>query len=424
MKRLPLLVVVLFVAPSAQAGLYYSGENFAEFPAQWRGFLLDHRSLRALAANPAANLPDTPLRHEYRAALTRLEKKPNPDADDLADLGALYLRTGQPGKAVEVLRSAQRKYPQHFRIVANLGTAWQLQGDLEQAAAALRQSVKLAPPKFQPVEQLHLKLVESRQKQKSAQQFDDLFGVRFGNDVGSMPMEERKKLPADAVALAQRLALSLPSDARLLWQLGELANAHGDVRTAAAIFDGCVSEMALTAAELRQRRQALRDAADKLGPASRTDGATHEGHTGLAFHSPRPLLRKFDPLSLPPPRDSGATPLPWAVLTETTLDARARPTFIDYLKKLDGKQISVTGYMQPLADDFELNSFLLLEYPVGCWFCEMPAPTALLLIELPAGKTIQLRRGLVKITGKLKLNAKDPEDFLYSLQDAAVGEVD
>ena len=80
--------------------------------------------------------------------------------------------------------------------------------------------------------------------------------------------------------------------------------------------------------------------------------------------------------------------------------------------------------MQPLADDFELNSFLLLEYPVGCWFCEMPAPTALLFIELPAGKTIQLRRGVVKITGKLKLNAKDPEDFLYSLQDAAVGEVD
>ncbi len=424
MKRFLLLIVPFLIAPSARAGLYYSGENVAELPAQWRGFLLDHRSLRALAAKPAANLPDTPLRREYRDALSRLEKKANLDADELADLGALNIRTGQAGKAVELLRSAQRKHPTHFRIAANLGTAWQLQGDLEQAAAALRQSMRLAPPKLRPIEELHLRLVESRQKQRAPQQIDDLFGVKFGNAVRAMPADERKKLPADAVALTQRLALSLPNDARLLWQLGELANAYGDIRTAAAIFDGCVSELGLTAAELRQRRQAFRDAADKLGPPSRTDGTSHEGHAAFSFKSPRALVRKFDPSTLPPPRENGPTLLPWAVLAETTLDARARPSFLDYLKNLDGKQVSMTGYMQPLADDFDLNSFLLLEYPVGCWFCEMPAPTALMLIELPPGKSQQLKRGLVKVTGKLKLNAKDPEDFLYSLQDAFVGEVD
>jgi tetratricopeptide (TPR) repeat protein len=425
MKRFLLLIsAALLIPPPVRAGLYYSGENVAEFPAQWRGFLLDHRSLRALAAKPAANLPDTSLRREYREALARLEKKTDPDADDLADLGALYVRTSQPGKAVEVLRSAQRKYPTHFHIAANLGTAWQMQGDLEQAAAALRQSVRLAPPKLRAVEELHLRLVESRQKQRNAQQIDDLFGVTFGNDAGAISAEEHKKLPGDAVALTQRLALSLPGDARVLWQLGELANAYGDVRTAAALFDGCVSELGLTAAELRQRRQAFRDAADKLGPASRTDNTGHGGHTGLAFKSPRPLVHKLDASTLLPLRGDGPTPLPWAVLAETTLDARARPTFHDYLKKLDGKPVSMTGYMQPLGDDFDLNSFLLLEYPVGCWFCEMPAPTALMLVELPPGKSQQLRRGLVKITGKLKLNAKDPEDFLYSLQDAFVGEVD
>src|SRR5207244_12638536 len=142
----------------AQAGLYYSGETVAELPAQWRGFLLDHRSLRVLAAKPTPGLPDTPLRSEYRSALARLERKTSPDADDLADLGALYVRLGQAGKAVDVLRAAQRKYPEHFRIAANLGTAWQLQGDLEQSAAALCQAVKFAPAKLRPVEELHLKL--------------------------------------------------------------------------------------------------------------------------------------------------------------------------------------------------------------------------------------------------------------------------
>jgi hypothetical protein len=67
---------------------------------------------------------------------------------------------------------------------------------------------------------------------------------------------------------------------------------------------------------------------------------------------------------------------------------------------------------------------MLLEYPVGCWFCEAPPPTAIMLIELPAGKSQMLRRGLVKVEGKLKLNSTDPEDFLYSLQEAAIGDVD
>src|SRR5437773_966259 len=157
MKRFLLLVTTtLLIASPARAGLYYSGENVAELPAQWRGFLLDHRSLRALAAKPAANLPDTPLRREYRDALSRLEKKADPDADELADLGALYVRTGLAGKAVELLRFAQRKHPTHFRIAANLGTAWQLQGDLEQAATALRQSLRFAPPKLRAIEELHL----------------------------------------------------------------------------------------------------------------------------------------------------------------------------------------------------------------------------------------------------------------------------
>src|ERR1043166_2140037 len=105
MKRLPLLAVVLFLPPPAHAGLYYSGENIAELPAQWRGFLVDHRNLRALAAKPAPGMPDTPLRQEYREALARLEKKTDLSADEFADLGALYVRTGQPGKSVELLRS-------------------------------------------------------------------------------------------------------------------------------------------------------------------------------------------------------------------------------------------------------------------------------------------------------------------------------
>ena len=55
---------VLACPSSARAGLYYSGEQFAELPSQWRGLLLDLRTLRGIAVKPAGtveNLAFKPL---------------------------------------------------------------------------------------------------------------------------------------------------------------------------------------------------------------------------------------------------------------------------------------------------------------------------------------------------------------------------
>src|SRR4051794_8537976 len=146
-----LLALLSFGAPS-QAGLYYSGEKIADLPSQWRGFLLDQRALRNIALKPNATITASPLRLRYEEAALALGKARGQHkltADELADLGALYVRLGEGAKAVEVLRAAQREHANHFRIAANLGTAWQVQGDLSQAAAALQQAVRLAPGKLQ-----------------------------------------------------------------------------------------------------------------------------------------------------------------------------------------------------------------------------------------------------------------------------------
>src|SRR5262249_25756386 len=157
----------------------------------------------------------------------------------------LYVRLGEPVRAIAVLREAQRAFPNHFTIAANLGTAWQLAGDLAQAAAALQQAVHLAPGKLLQAEEYHLKLVRQRLKQgKAVQELDDLFGVRYVGpkgeyEPGKLADDERKKLPPRAAAVLQQLALWLPADGRVLWQLAELAAAHGDVGSAAAMADGC-----------------------------------------------------------------------------------------------------------------------------------------------------------------------------------------
>ncbi len=434
-RYLAVFAVLVALPATAGAGLHYSGEPMAELPAQWRGFLLDQRMLRGVGVPPARGNPASPARLRYQEAAARLEKltRTRPlTPDELADLGAIYVRLGEPGKAVSLLRPAQRAHPNHFAIAANLGTAWQLHGDLEQAALALRQAVRLAPGKHQKAEKYHLKLVELRRRERGdVRAVDDLFGVRYVDAKGDytpgrLAAAEKKKLPAHAVAVAQQLALWFPSDARLLWQLAELANAHGDVRYAAAMLDGCVTQFGLQTPDLRRHRLLSRAAADEA--AKLAGGTGKEGHDehrgGIAARSRRPLLLKLDLAALPAISATAANTLPWEMLTETTVDRKYRPTFAPYLKELQGKQVVLHGFIQPLRDDPDVTAFMLIEYPVGCWYCEMPEVTGIVFVELPAGKSIAYTRGLVRVVGRLALNATDPEDFLYAIRQAKVAEPD
>jgi tetratricopeptide (TPR) repeat protein len=426
------LLSLPLAASTARAGLYYSGETYAALPSHWRGFLLDQRALRNVAARPTKTQDASPLRVKYQQAAEKLQARLDRDhtlpKDDWADLGALYVRLGEPAKAVTVLREAQRAFPNHFPIAANLGTAYQLNGDLAQAAGTLQQAVRLAPGKQLAAEELHLKLVRLRLKSPTtAQELDDLFGVHYGGPPGKyqpgrLTDADRKKLPDRAVALVQQLALWLPADGRLLWQLAELAAAHGDVGSAAAMADGCVVQFGMTGAELRRRRRLLRESADALAKAGTAQHSQHAA--GLAFRSLRPLVGTFDASALPAISATGVNALPWELLTDTHIEKPFRAVFADYLRQLAGKQVSLTGFMYPLRDEEETGAFMFIENPVGCWYCEMPETTGIVYVEMPAGQAVPLRRGLLRLTGRLTLNATDPEDFLYAIRDARIGPVD
>src|SRR5437899_1753850 len=161
--RVSAVFVCLLAAAPGRAGLYYSGELMADLPSQWRGFLLDQRAVRNIAVKAGAAM--SPLRVRYQQAAAKLEKARRErklTADELADLGALYVRLGEAAKAVDVLRSAQRDFPNHFRIAANLGTAWQAQGNLEQAAASFRLAIRLPPGNQQKAEEPQPRLIQQR----------------------------------------------------------------------------------------------------------------------------------------------------------------------------------------------------------------------------------------------------------------------
>ena len=380
---------------------------------------------------PVAGAPLQLLREQYEDAAGKLEsanKTRALTADEAADLGALYVRLGRAAKAVEVLRPAVRAHPDHFQLASNLGTAWQAQGDLAEAARALQDAVRLARPRWKPFEEAQLKLVRLRQKEpKNVLTADNLFGVAFVGpsgkpDAGKIDPAERKKLPADDVAVVQQLALWLPGDGRLLWLLAELANAHGDVRTAAALLDGVVTEYAITTPAARERRQLYRKAADEIAKLPDAEHAKYRGD--IVFKSARAIGRTLEVNALPAIRPDGVNSLPWAVLAETSVGKPFRPKFHKHLQQLDGKTVSLTGFMQPVSMDPTVTGFMLIEYPVGCWFCETPEPAGIVYVETAGGKPVPLKRGRVKVEGTLKLNTNDPEDFLYTVTGASVRDPD
>src|SRR5204863_148171 len=90
------------------------------------------------------------LRDDYVTSSERLEKLAKTRAlnsDEAADLGAIYLRLGKPEKALNVLGPAARKAPEHFRLAANLGPAFQYNGDLERAVTQLEEAGPRTAPR-------------------------------------------------------------------------------------------------------------------------------------------------------------------------------------------------------------------------------------------------------------------------------------
>lgn len=94
-----------------------------------------------------------------------------------------------------------------------------------------------------------------------------------------------------------------------------------------------------------------------------------------------------------------------------------RPEFSAELKKLDGQEIIIQGYMFPLGQDEKQSEFLLGPFPVSCPFHYHV--TANMIIEVHAQKPIPFSYDPVNIKGTLELVPHDDEfNVFYRLKNA------
>jgi hypothetical protein len=93
------------------------------------------------------------------------------------------------------------------------------------------------------------------------------------------------------------------------------------------------------------------------------------------------------------------------------------PKFPEDLKKLNGKQVTVEGYVVPV--DKTGSSVALSANPyAACFFCGKAGPASVMTVKLKTKNPKYKIDDYVKFTGILRLNDDDVKEFYYILEQA------
>lgn len=110
--------------------------------------------------------------------------------------------------------------------------------------------------------------------------------------------------------------------------------------------------------------------------------------------------------------------------TKDTLGEYDKPIFNQATKALNGKVVSLPGYMVPFDNGTKGKRFILTSLPLNaCFFCGVGGPES--VVEVYLKETITYTEKPIEIKGVLRLNDKDPDKMMYVIEQAEfLGEVD
>lgn len=100
-----------------------------------------------------------------------------------------------------------------------------------------------------------------------------------------------------------------------------------------------------------------------------------------------------------------------------------KPVFTESVKALEGKVITLPGYIVPFQNGMKASHFMLTSLPLNaCFFCGVGGPET--VVEVLAKDPVTYTEKPVEIRGTLKLNDTDPDKMMYVLENAAlIGEI-
>ena len=97
------------------------------------------------------------------------------------------------------------------------------------------------------------------------------------------------------------------------------------------------------------------------------------------------------------------------------------PVFEKSIKQLDGKEVSVRGYIIPTDGYKSHTEFVFSAFPYNmCFFCGQAGPET--VMEINAKTPVKYSTEPVTLRGILKLNDKDINRLMFSLSNAVLVE--
>lgn len=123
---------------------------------------------------------------------------------------------------------------------------------------------------------------------------------------------------------------------------------------------------------------------------------------------------------------SGATESLWKTLAKISYKKEYdeflgfkidKPVFSEQIKALDGKEVTVKGFIIPVEGYKGHKEFIFSAFPYSmCFFCGGAGPES--VMEVVASEPIEYSAESVTLKGRLHLNSDDVNKLMYSLSEA------
>ncbi|MDM1550356.1 tetratricopeptide repeat protein [Empedobacter falsenii] len=151
-----------------------------------------------------------------------------PDADLLSDKGLILILQGKYQQAIDLYLEVEKKYPNRYSTASNIGTAYELIGDNENALKWISKALVLNPDSHNKSEWIHQNILKIKLKQLQLSS-ESLINTDFGNEdfpVSTLSKEDLNSLKNQLYfQLNERRSFIQPKDeimAQLLFDYGNI----------------------------------------------------------------------------------------------------------------------------------------------------------------------------------------------------------
>ncbi|HEY9045937.1 MAG TPA: hypothetical protein VIN08_08575 [Ohtaekwangia sp.] len=194
------------------------------------------------------------------------------DLDYLSDKGVILIIFNKYKEAIDLYLEIEKMQPGRYATASNIGTAYELMGDNENALKWIKRAVEIDSTSHYNSEWIHVKILEAKIKGETYITTQHLLNADFGDD--EFPTSELTKKELGVLSLAlyyqlnERISFIKSNDkivAQLLFDLGNIAYLSGHYED--ALEDYRLAEKYGYNGKLIEQRIALVQDPLRRGPA-------------------------------------------------------------------------------------------------------------------------------------------------------------